>query len=568
MIKRKIAVPSVLLATVLSVTLLSACTGTNNGSDNNSPAQTSTAAANETKSNKENGPLTKYSEPIELTTGRIIYDSSWKFDQGKSIDNNFWYDIYRDELNINVKNTWVVNGGDSGAAKINTSIASGDIPDLLRVDASQLKTLVEADMLEDLTTVYDQFASEYTKKQLSSDGGDSLSSATFGGKLYGIPETGSPYDGVPLLWIRTDWLEKLSLKEPTNIEELLAVAKAFVEQDPDGNNTKDTYGIAAFKDIVAIGNPASLEGFFNGYHAYPQHWIENEQGEIVYGSTQPEMKNALAKLAQLYKEGILDKEFGVNDLGKVAESIAAGKIGIMYGPQWTSNWPLQDLKNNQPDADWKQLAVLSADATPASAQVGFSTGSYYVVKKGYKHPEAAIKLLNIILEKKYEANSNPELFNRDIDGSPVEVWKYAAVFPGGDPMKNIVAYHNVSAAVETNDPSSLNSEERIYYDNIVKYKNGDNTGFGLAKIFGENGSFAVIENAYIKQKREKTTKFFGAPTATMVDKQATLKQLEQEVFTKIILGNEPVDAFDSFVEQWNKIGGEQITKEVNEWAKQ
>ena len=34
---------------------------------------------------------------------------------------------------------------------------------------------------------------------------------------------------------------------------------------------------------------------------------------------------------------------------------------------------------------------------------------------------------------------------------------------------------------------------------------------------------------------------------------------------KIILGEEPVDSYDTFVENWMAMGGEQITAEVNEW---
>ena len=38
-----------------------------------------------------------------------------------------------------------------------------------------------------------------------------------------------------------------------------------------------------------------------------------------------------------------------------------------------------------------------------------------------------------------------------------------------------------------------------------------------------------------------------------------------EVFADIVMGNEPIEAFDDFVEEWNSRGGDQITQEVNEW---
>ena len=44
--------------------------------------------------------------------------------------------------------------------------------------------------------------------------------------------------------------------------------------------------------------------------AFPMNWIEKD-GQVVYGSVQPEMKQALAELSAMYKEGLIDKQFAV-----------------------------------------------------------------------------------------------------------------------------------------------------------------------------------------------------------------------------------------------------------------
>lgn len=41
--------------------------------------------------------------------------------------------------------------------------------------------------------------------------------------------------------------------------------------------------------------------------------------------------------------------------------------------------------------------------------------------------------------------------------------------------------------------------------------------------------------------------------------------MEKQVYTKIIYGEEPIKAFDKFVEDWKANGGDQITQEINEW---
>jgi putative aldouronate transport system substrate-binding protein len=59
-------------------------------------------------------------------------------------------------------------------------------------------------------------------------------------------------------------------------------------------------------------------------------------------------------------------------------------------------------------------------------------------------------------------------------------------------------------------------------------------------------------------------KFASMPTQTKGENNATLDTRELEVFTKIIIGDS-LDNFDKFVDEWYKLGGEQMTNEVNAW---
>ena len=44
----------------------------------------------------------------------------------------------------------------------------------------------------------------------------------------------------------------------------------------------------------------------------------------------------------------------------------------------------------------------------------------------------------------------------------------------------------------------------------------------------------------------------------------TLKQYQDDTIIKIITGEKPVEYFDEFVAEWQRLGGEKITREVNE----
>ncbi|NLV68577.1 MAG: hypothetical protein GXY14_12980, partial [Spirochaetes bacterium] len=58
--------------------------------------------------------------------------------------------------------------------------------------------------------------------------------------------------------------------------------------------------------------------------------------------------------------------------------------------------------------------------------------------------------------------------------------------------------------------------------------------------------------------------FYGSLTPTMIEKKASLESMEDEVFAKIIMGQD-INSFDKFVEDWKSLGGNEITKEVNAW---
>src|SRR5690606_30780370 len=134
---------------------------------------------------------------------------------------------------------------------------------------------------------------------------------------------------------------------PKTIEELISVAKAFVEQDPDGNGNNDTYGISmdqTFGYVMdAIG--AALKG-------YPKVWIEDSEGKLVYGSIQPEMKETLRVMNELYQLKAFNPEFAVNNAQKEQEEYTEGKVGIVFGPFFRPG-TLRNLYNNVPDAEWK-----------------------------------------------------------------------------------------------------------------------------------------------------------------------------------------------------------------------
>jgi len=60
------------------------------------------------------------------------------------------------------------------------------------------------------------------------------------------------------------------------------------------------------------------------------------------------------------------------------------------------------------------------------------------------------------------------------------------------------------------------------------------------------------------------TALFVDPTPTMTRKMDNLYKLETQAYLRIITGGKTIEAFDAFVTDWYKQGGQDITNEVNE----
>jgi putative aldouronate transport system substrate-binding protein len=552
--KRIVILP--IIAVMVIVLALSACS--KNESDNK---QGGTATNDSNVAVKEEGgPLSKYDPPIVRSTDDTLETNVLGNLTGETLTDNRWTRLYEETLGIKIKYDWVVKGSDQYNQKLNVTLASGELPDVILVDAIQLKQLADSDMIEDLTPYYDKYASQLTKDTLAQEGTAPFDSTTIDGKLMGLPLTDSAIDRSQLLWIRTDWLEKLGLQPPKTMDDVLAIAKAFTEGDPDDNGKQDTFGLGLSKELW--GGAMALEGFMAGFNAFPNMWVEDASGNLVYGGIQPEVKKALQVLQDMLKSQQIEKEFGIKDSGKVAEMFASGKIGMEYGQQWNSLWPLQANRDNDPNAQWQVFPIVNESGEGAKVPLQSNTRMAYAVRKGAENPEAVIKMYNLHLEKNWGETAENDKYYAPPEAEGV--WKLSPVTPA-PAIKNLAAFREIAAARQSGDTSLLQGEAKSIQDKLDEFASGSQEGFALwgwERIYGPESSYSVIDQ-YDKNGQFLMDGFTTVPTPTMIERKSTLDKLQNETFINIILGN-TIDSFDSFVADWKRLGGDDITKEVNE----
>lgn len=510
-------------------------------------------------------PLGKYEDPITVEIVQSI-NPTITMPEGDSATDNYYTRFIKDNMNIDISVKWSASSSDYNE-KLNLAIAANDIPDILVVNEQQFRKLAQSDMLEDLTDYYDTYACDIIKQNIDSTDGKALENATYDGKLLALPSVQVEADGYVLMWIRQDWLDELGLEAPTTIEELETVAKAFVDNKMGGENTIGIVGPtingAVYNTFLSTNNLNNLDGIFQAYQAYPGYWVQDEEGKAVYGSTTEQTKEALAELNKMYEDGILDQELGVRK--DADEAWKSGKVGILFSPWW-HGYNVKDGIANEPDMEWKAYAApLAADGQWYAKLAGVG-GSYCVVRKGYEHPEAAFLLNNYLRVNEGTFQSETDL---DLSYYPGRV----VITPLDENTYSVQALNAEMKGEEVPEFDPLNYKllqadlaalpdclEAPYDDMSIEKWNTDNTNFG--RLYSLLMGSSAVEEASAEGIVNKVYSITYTQTETMERKWTNLKKKEDETFLKIIIGEEPIEAFDTFVEEWNAEGGAEITEEV------
>lgn len=255
----------------------------------------------------------------------------------------------------------------------------------------------------------------------------------------------------------------------------------------------------------------------------------------------------------------MDKEFTVKDNNKVIEDITNGKVGITFGGSDVGFWVTYNLTKNNADEYFMPYDVPTADKDPLFLQGNFPVYEYVVINKEAEHPEAVIKMMNLFCERFADGRFNEPEYKETV------MWSYPPATQT-DPTNEYASYVNVSTALTTGDDSVL-TPQQPFYTAAKKWMDEkdtitDTTAYGRYVQMGPEGAYSILSR-YVDEDRILLDKKAGATPENYAKVSETLSTTQVDSFTKIIMG-ESVDDFDSFVENWLKLGGEAATKEMND----
>ena len=505
-----------------------------------------------------------FPQRINITGGKTL-QADIRFREGESVNNSEWTRAWRDKLNVNVEFTIVASTEADYNTLLNLAIASRNAPDLFHINFNRYNELAESNFLADMTNAYDEWCPPIVKNRIESNPGV-IPSVTINGKMYGVPNVVG--GAMNVFYSRKDWVENVGFKrdDMKTIDDFIKLCYAFAEKDPDRNGRRDTYGFALSSDLTGFYRLA------NAYNAWPNLWVEHN-GRIVYGLTLPETKEALAVTVQMFKDGIIDPEFGVKSGNDVKMDCAAGRIGQILSDTNNIGFfnTLQPNKNDLELMIWRlpdktgKTALGPTNATPSTI---------YVSKADNRYPEAYVKMMAFWEDMvNGEDPANAAIFHTQAaaDGASYFVFHQGFMFLHDGLSKNHLLSNLMVPALLVDDRSKNFSgpyagQIGMMMDNIWRYW-ADPTytaGWQNRWGFGPEGLNQSADPILVERdKLFKVSAFNKVPGQAMIDLMPSLDAFRDEFITKIIYGEIPLADYDRYVDQWLRMGGQTVTDEIN-----
>jgi|GEM_PF-3845415 len=529
------------LALCLTAGLLAGCSG-GNGSSTSSPSPTASATASNAGGKQEPAAEAK-SYTIKLFTTRIQPDPGAPI--LKAINEN---------LGHTVEVTAIPDA--NYTEKLNLYYASNDMPDIFQAATEEIRKNGTAKFTEEELKTHmplsyaaglEQFeeygvTKEAAMKRFSVDG--QLASFTMGSK-----ELIYPYG----LVIRQDMLDDFGLEMPKTLEDWEVFLKAFKAKYPDKY------------PLTSRGKDSIIQSFYPFLSAFGttySNW-QLKDGKLVYGPFMPEMRDALALLADWYKAGYINPEWITMDNAAVNNDWINGNSALM---QWVNlgnaiSAPFspgsifESLSLGNPNAKmaWAPFPVWKPEVLPAVptyegiTNYGVSFGKH--LEQDREKLYAAMKVADQLASDKdtwmmltygidgqtYDMVDGLPVIRKEVNSNEGRVkegfgWYFLAI-PGRNWAVN-----------ET-------TKTQVYKEQFGKYAQNDD---GIYSRKNTDWAFNHVNGV------------LTSPSGENLDVKGKAKSEEWgTVFASVIIGNKSLEDFDNFIAAWKKEVGDEMTEAAN-----
>ena len=192
---------------------------------------------------------------------------------------------------------------------------------------------------------------------------------------------------------------------------------------------------------------------------------------------------------------------------------------------------------------------------------------FLAVNRTFEHPEILVKLINLWTRLMFSDDISKNTYYRY--NSTTSHLPYLSSFTNCLwPYQDKGAKDMERLAKGEIKEEDLKGASVFLRQNIEKFEEGD---YSVVRYYEQywNQCFQTpystgsVQRYYQDNYKIIQTEFYGTGTPTMSKMMATLDQFRDDMIRKIVTGEQPLDYFDQFVEEWYQLGGEAIVSEVN-----
>lgn len=430
------------------------------------------------------------------------------------MEKNNWWTNLNQQMGVTLSLTWVK--GAEFLAKVQTMIASGDLPDVMLVPSlPRLDQVLTSKFLDITPYVAGDAITDYP--MLANFSTLSWQNTVYNGSIFGISRPVTPI--TPRLEARTDTMDQLGVKpEFSNGEEFLGLCREITDRKAGR---------------FAMCQPTAF--FFRSMFDLPNEWEKTDQG-FRHEIESPRFVDYLTFVAAMWKEGLFHPESFQNQSRMQLFQKPAFLLYEVGGAGFTRAMPL--YRPGAPTLTVKPVAPpLVEGGGNGPTRILSKGGSLFALRKGLEPDKVKLILrtLNYCAapfgtKEFLTVQYGKEGYNYDLDsaGQPIarksganEIFPIT-LFPGNPPFNYAPGFNEVVEA------------ECAYEAEVSK-----------------------------KVVLDASTGLFSAAA---IDKDSGLTKQINIAIGDIIQGRKPVSDWAQVVKDWAARGGDEIRKEYEEAA--
>ena len=418
----------------------------------------------------------------------------------------------------------------------NLLLASGDLPDLvsfnwMRYPGGPGKAIEDGHIIP-IKKYVDKYCPDFNAALDKYDGHKFFS--TDDGELYEFPMI---YNGGSSksagMMLRKDWLDELKLEVPETIDEWEAVLRAFKKK--------------GVKAPLAVIDQAFEEGWFTGAFGIRLGYFL-EDGKVKNGYMEKGYKEFITLMNRWYEEGLLDANYATTDISTIMTEMLNGTSGATFGGQGGTMGALLS-------ADHDGTYELTATPFPV-----LKKGTKAAVAKG--SPLASSQTTNGVAIT--TACGDVELAAKYLNYGYSE--KGALTYGFGIEG---VTYNMVDGYPTYTDLITKSAEGKSMRTMLDTYTNSASCGGPFIQDFrylqqyaqtqAQREALDIWSNLGDGESYDLPPLFFdGNETRVVSSKQNSVHTYQKEMLSKFIIGKEPVENFDKYIETMKSMGADEL----------